>query len=93
VAGGDDEGPVGWYPPVPDLPAGSKRTAKGNPGSMNAKPTPEQAAAIEQWMADLIDMQNGTGKHEGHALSQVGRCVYCTCGSRYQGTLPKEGSS
>lgn len=26
--------------------------------------------------------------HEGHTLSKVGRCVYCSCGYRYQGSLP-----
>ena len=48
---------------------------------------------IEAWLQDLNDMAKGTGAHEGHTLRQVGRCVYCSCGSRYQGTIPKERRS
>jgi hypothetical protein len=51
--------------------------------------TPEQAEAIERFLTDLHEMAEGTGKHEGHKLQQVGRCVYCSCGARYQGTIPR----
>jgi hypothetical protein len=52
--------------------------------------TPEQEAAIQAFMNDLEDMVNSTGAHAGHSLQQVGRCVYCSCGQRYQGRLPKK---
>jgi hypothetical protein len=47
-------------------------------------------AEIAEWLKDLSDMMDGTGKHEGHTLTQVGRCVYCSCGQRVQGTIPEE---
>jgi hypothetical protein len=55
--------------------------------------TPEQRAAeadaaVKDWLAELREVTSGTGRHEGHALRQVGRCVYCSCGYRYQGSLP-----
>jgi hypothetical protein len=51
---------------------------------------PEQVKAVEEdWLADVEEMFDSTGRHEGHVLSQVGRCVYCSCGKRVQGTLPK----
>jgi hypothetical protein len=56
-----------------------------------AKMTPEQARAVESWLTDLMEMTESSGKHEGHTLRQVGRCVYCSCGSRYQGSLPAKG--
>jgi hypothetical protein len=46
--------------------------------------------AVEDWLADVEEMFNHTGHHDGHTLSQVGRCVYCSCGKRVQGTIPKE---
>jgi hypothetical protein len=55
-----------------------------------AKMTPEQVKAVEDWLADVEEMFNHTGRHEGHTLKQVGRCVYCSCGKRVQGTIPKE---
>lgn len=40
--------------------------------------------------SSLEEMMNGTGAHEGHTLSQVGRCIYCSCGGRVgQGRLKK----
>ena len=54
-----------------------------------AKMTPEQAKAVEDWLADVEEMFNHTGRHEGHTLGQVGRCVFCSCGKRVQGTLRK----
>ena len=48
----------------------------------------EQDEAVRAFLADLEDMISGKGAHEGHQLKQVGRCVYCSCGGRYQGTLP-----
>ena len=49
--------------------------------------TPEQAEALRAWLSDLQDFIESKGKHEGHTLRQVGRCVYCSCGARYQGTI------
>lgn len=49
--------------------------------------TPEQISAIEDFFADLEEMVNSTGEHEGHSLEQVGRCVYCSCGKRFQGRI------
>ena len=51
------------------------------------KMTPEQIEAVEAWLADLEDLIGSKGKHQGHTLKQVGRCVYCSCGTRYQGTI------
>lgn len=53
--------------------------------------SPEQVKAVEDWLADLEEMIGSTGRHEGHTLIQAGRCVYCSCGKRYQGTIPKAG--
>lgn len=36
---------------------------------------------------DLQDLAASTGRHAGHTLEQVGRCVYCSCGDRLQGRL------
>ena len=49
--------------------------------------TPEQEAAIVDWLEDLAEMIESTGRHEGHTLTQAGRCVYCSCGQRHQGTI------
>ena len=57
--------------------------------SAERKPSAEESAAIKDWLADINDMFAGAGAHEGHTLRQVGRCVYCSCGKRVQGTLPK----
>ena len=54
---------------------------------MSEKLTPEQEAALDDWLADLTEMSESTGRHEGHTLTQVGRCVYCSCGKRYQRTI------
>ncbi|HEX8866697.1 MAG TPA: hypothetical protein VF821_13660 [Lentzea sp.] len=50
--------------------------------------TPEQVEAVERFFEEFQEVANGTGRHEGHTLKQVGRCVYCSCGFRYQGRLP-----
>jgi hypothetical protein len=56
--------------------------------------TPEQRAAendaaVSDWLAELAEVTESRDRHAGHTLRQVGRCVYCSCGYRYQGTLPK----
>lgn len=45
--------------------------------------------AAAEFLNDLYDMFNGTGRHAEHTQEQVGRCVYCSCGLRVQGQLPK----
>lgn len=45
------------------------------------------AEGIRAWLNDLDDMINSSGAHEGHTLNQVGRCVYCSCGKRFQGRI------
>jgi hypothetical protein len=40
-------------------------------------------------LADMTDMLYGQGRHATHTREQVGRCVYCSCGIRVQGRLPK----
>ena len=50
--------------------------------------TPEQMAAIERFLTDIEECWGSVGRHEGHTLSKIGRCVYCSCGLRYQGSLP-----
>jgi hypothetical protein len=50
--------------------------------------TAEQAEAVIKFLTEMEDVIEHKGKHEGHTLSQVGRCVYCSCGFRYQGRLP-----
>jgi hypothetical protein len=50
--------------------------------------TPEQVeAAVTKFFTELQDVAESKGEHEGHTLKQVGRCVYCSCGFRFQGTL------
>lgn len=46
-------------------------------------------AAIQSFIANLQDLATSSGAHAGHSLKQVGRCVCCSCGDRYQGTLPE----
>ena len=55
---------------------------------MRSEPTRDQKAAVE-FLNDLYDMFNGTGRHAEHTQQQVGRCVYCSCGARAQGKLPE----
>ena len=57
--------------------------------SGQAPMSPEQAEAVVKFLEDLSDMMEHKGAHEGHTLEQVGRCVYCSCGARYHGRLPK----
>lgn len=53
--------------------------------------TSEDRAAIREALQKIVDNANeiatSTGGHAGHTPRQVGRCVYCTCGDRYQGWL------
>lgn len=53
------------------------------------EPTPEQQTALANFLAEFDEVATGSGRHEGHTLEQVGRCVYCSCGFRYQGTILK----
>lgn len=41
-------------------------------------------------MPEQIEVSGSCGRHEGHTLSRAGRCVYCSCGFRYQGVLPTD---
>jgi hypothetical protein len=69
VAGGDDPAPVGWYPPVPDLPAGSERTQKGNPGSMNMyrkKPVVIEARQLSEDRDRTGELALWCGAHQIH---------------------------
>ena len=50
--------------------------------------TPEQAKAVTDYFTEAQEAIEGTGRHAGHGLEQVGRCIYCTCGLRVgQGSL------
>ena len=53
-------------------------------------PTLEHLAAIERFLTDMEECWGSVGRHEGHTLSKIGRCVCCSCGFRYQGSLPTE---
>lgn len=54
----------------------------------NPPPLPAEAAQMAaDALADLADLLRGTGEHAQHTRQQVGRCVYCSCGQRYQGRL------
>ena len=44
--------------------------------------------AIASFLEELVEVVESHGRHEGHTLEQVGRCVYCSCGFRYQGRKP-----
>jgi hypothetical protein len=72
---------------------GRHEICRGHNCSCSCHPgTPEERAAkadaaVKDWLAELSEVQGSTGRHEGHALQQAGRCVYCSCGYRYQGTL------
>lgn len=58
--------------------------------------TPEQKAYIKQkayidrMLQDVDDMIESVGAHTGHTRQQIGRCIYCSCGKRVQGWLPKK---
>jgi hypothetical protein len=60
-----------------------------HPGTV-AERAAKADAAVADWLTELNEVVGSTGRHEGHTLRQVGRCVYCSCGCRYQGTLPKK---
>lgn len=53
--------------------------------------TPEETAALKRAAAEFVndsyEVLTGTGEHAVHERSQVGRCVYCSCGLRIQGRL------
>jgi hypothetical protein len=53
-----------------------------------AELTPEDRAAVLSFFEEGAEVIGSVGRHGGHTLSRVGRCVYCSCGYRYQGTLP-----
>jgi len=55
--------------------------------------TPEQLAAVADWVNELAEVQLSAGRHAGHTLRQAGRCVICSCGYRYQGRLPRPARS
>ena len=61
----------------------------GDHGRKSRSMTPEQVAAVEKWLEELNDVLESRGAHAGHTLQQVGRCVYCSCGYRFQGRLQK----
>lgn len=46
----------------------------------------EVDAVIAGHLAELTAVLAGTGGHAGHTREQVGRCVYCSCGTRVQGS-------
>jgi hypothetical protein len=53
--------------------------------------TPEEEAALRQagaaHLVDLYEVLTGTGKHADHEREQIGRCVFCSCGTRVQGRM------
>lgn len=50
--------------------------------------TPDQKAAIADFYDQAREAIDGTGRHEGHWVTQAGRCLYCSCGWRIgQGKL------
>lgn len=59
--------------------------------------TPEQKQAVVDYFNEAREAIDGTGRHQDHALTRVGRCIYCSCGYRVgQGTVnlkPKVESS
>jgi hypothetical protein len=49
---------------------------------MAADRTPEQDQAVVDFFAQVEEAVKAEGRHAGHELEQVGRCVYCSCGFR-----------
>lgn len=43
---------------------------------------PEKLAGVADFFTQIEEAVRGEGRHEGHTLSQAGRCVYCSCGFR-----------
>lgn len=39
---------------------------------------------VDELLADLQDVLDGTGRHAGHDRRLIGRCVWCSCGARVQ---------
>ena len=68
---------------------GHQCTCTCHPGTPEEREA-ESRAAVADWLAELREVTESSGRHEGHSLEQVGRCVYCSCGYRYQGTLPQK---
>lgn len=68
---------------LPDgIPTGPEDTQSTRP-----KMPPELEAEVMKVLEDMIAVMEGTGKHAEHERKQVGRCVYCSCGARVQGTM------
>ena len=57
---------------------------------MSETPAVEAMQAAAKFLNDVYAAAAGIGRHEGHSLEQVGRCVYCSCGLRWQGRKPTE---
>lgn len=52
--------------------------------------TPAQEAAVVAFFNELEEVFGSVGRHQGHVLGKVGRCVYCSCNFRYQGDMPTD---
>ena len=57
---------------------------------MSGQDVQDAKEAAAKFLNDMYEAAAGIGRHEGHALKQVGRCVYCSCGLRWQGRIPTE---
>jgi len=66
-----------------------------SPGRSPALPDQQSAILARAIGAldNLAEMAAGTGAHKGHTLEQVGMCVYCSCGGRFQGRIPKASAA
>jgi hypothetical protein len=55
--------------------------------------TPDEEEALKavgaEYVSDLYGVLTGTGEHAEHEQQQVGRCVFCSCGTRVQGRLSR----
>lgn len=43
--------------------------------------------AAGAYLTVIYEVITGTGDHAEHTREQVGRCVYCSCGTRAQGRM------
>lgn len=50
--------------------------------------TAGQRKAAAAFLIEMAEMMASVGRHDGHKLSKAGRCVYCSCGYRYLGSMP-----
>ena len=66
---------------------GASCSCSCHPGTLEERRA-DAEKAIESFLGDLEQLIGSCGKHEGHQLSKSGRCVFCSCGARYQGSLP-----